>query len=129
LVEEETWEWYKPGEFYPVHIGEILKSKYQVAGKPGYGAYGTAWLCRDLLGQKHVTLKIGAPEALMSELRALRHFTTTRHAGSLLVRKMFDDFVIKSKHGLLSDVVYLPLAISLKAFRRVLLSGNYPSTF
>ncbi|KAG9041092.1 hypothetical protein FS842_002727, partial [Serendipita sp. 407] len=86
LVEEETWEWCKPGEFYPVHIGEILKSKHQVAGKPGYGAYGTAWLCRDLLGQKHVTLKIGTPEALMSELRALRHFATIRRRVRLLLR-------------------------------------------
>jgi serine/threonine-protein kinase SRPK3 len=49
LVEEETWEWYKPEEFYPVRIGETFKSQYQVVGKLGYGAYGTAWLCRDLL--------------------------------------------------------------------------------
>lgn len=49
LVEEEEWEWYKPEEFYPVHIGEVFKSQYQVVGKLGYGAYGTAWLARDLL--------------------------------------------------------------------------------
>jgi hypothetical protein len=49
LVEEEKWEWYKPEEFYPVRVGEIFKSQYQVVGKLGYGAYGTAWLCRDLL--------------------------------------------------------------------------------
>src|ERR1700733_2434493 len=48
LVEEEQWEWYKPEEFYPVRIGEIFKSQYQVVGKLGYGAYATAWLCRDL---------------------------------------------------------------------------------
>ena len=49
LVEEEKWEWYNPEEFYPVRIGEVFKSQYQVVGKLGYGAYGTAWLCRDLL--------------------------------------------------------------------------------
>lgn len=48
LVEEEQWEWYKPKEFYPVRIGEIFKSQYQVVGKLGYGAYATAWLCQDL---------------------------------------------------------------------------------
>lgn len=49
LVEEENWEWYNPEEFYPVRIGEVFNSQYQVVGKLGYGAYGTAWLCRDLV--------------------------------------------------------------------------------
>jgi len=48
-VEEETWEWYTPDEFYPVRIGQVFKSKYQVVGKLGYGAYATVWLCRDLV--------------------------------------------------------------------------------
>ena len=48
-VEEETWQWYNPKEFYPVHIGEVFKSRYQVVGKLGYGGYGTAWLCKDLM--------------------------------------------------------------------------------
>jgi len=37
LIEEEQWEWYKPEEFYPVRLGEIFKSQYQVVGKLGYG--------------------------------------------------------------------------------------------
>lgn len=49
LVEEETWEWYAPEKFYPVRIGELFKRQYQVVGKLGYGAHGTAWLCRDLM--------------------------------------------------------------------------------
>jgi len=51
LVEEEKLEWCNPEEFYPVRIGEVFKSQYQVVGKLGYGAFasGTAWLCRVLL--------------------------------------------------------------------------------
>ena len=48
LIEEEKLPYYKPEQFYPVHIGEIFNSKYQVLGKLGYGAYSTVWLCRDL---------------------------------------------------------------------------------
>lgn len=48
-VEEETLEWYTPDDFYPVQIGQVFKSKYQVVGKLGYGAYATVWLCRDLV--------------------------------------------------------------------------------
>lgn len=33
-----------------MRIGDVLNTKYQVAGKLGYGGFGTVWLssCRDL---------------------------------------------------------------------------------
>jgi serine/threonine-protein kinase SRPK3 len=49
LLEEETFSWYDPEAFYPVRIGEIFRSKYQVLGKLGYGSVSSAWLCRDLV--------------------------------------------------------------------------------
>lgn len=48
LVEEETLPFYEHEQYYPVRIGELFSSKYQVVGKLGYGAYSTVWLCRDL---------------------------------------------------------------------------------
>lgn len=48
LLEEEMYPWYKPKEWYPVRIGEIFQSKYQVVGKLGFGSVSTVWLCRDL---------------------------------------------------------------------------------
>jgi hypothetical protein len=47
-IEEETLPWYSQERFYPVKIGEIFQSRYQVVGKLGFGAYSTVWLCRDL---------------------------------------------------------------------------------
>jgi hypothetical protein len=47
-LEEETLQWYSPENFYPVKIGETFQSRYQVAGKLGYGGYSTVWLCKDL---------------------------------------------------------------------------------
>lgn len=46
--EEERLPWYRADQFYPVHIGETLISRYKVVGKLGYGAYSTVWLCRDI---------------------------------------------------------------------------------
>lgn len=46
--EEETLPWYTQDRFYPVKIGEIFQSRYQVIGKLGFGGYSTVWLCRDL---------------------------------------------------------------------------------
>jgi hypothetical protein len=47
-IEEEKYAWYQPENSYPVRIGEIFKSTYQVLSKLGYGAYSTVWLCRNL---------------------------------------------------------------------------------
>jgi len=47
-IEEETLPDYLPEWFYPVQIGEVFASRYQVVGKLGYGTTSTVWLARDL---------------------------------------------------------------------------------
>ncbi|KXN91814.1 Serine/threonine-protein kinase SRPK [Leucoagaricus sp. SymC.cos] len=128
LVEEEEWEWYKPEEFYPVRIGEVFKSQYQVVGKLGYGAYGTTWLCRDLLDHKHVTLKIGTLKALEGELRALKHLDVikTHNSASQLLRRLLDEFQIEGKNGKFQCVVHPPMATSLKALRSMFSNRAIP---
>jgi hypothetical protein len=48
VIEEETLPHYDPEHFYPVAIGDVYHDRYQVAGKLGYGAHSTNWLCKDL---------------------------------------------------------------------------------
>lgn len=47
-IEEETIPNYKPESFYPVRLGEVFISRYQVVAKLGFGTSSTVWLCRDL---------------------------------------------------------------------------------
>lgn len=47
-LEEEAFEGYGTGNYYPARIGEVLDSKYQVVGKLGFGVSSTVWLARDL---------------------------------------------------------------------------------
>lgn len=47
-LEEESNERFKTGRYYPVNIGDIFASKYQVVGKLGWGVTSTVWLARDL---------------------------------------------------------------------------------
>jgi len=48
ILEEEQFEEFKTGRYYPVNIGDIFNLKYQVVGKLGFGVSSTAWLARDL---------------------------------------------------------------------------------
>ena len=47
-IEEELLPNYLPSRYYPVRIGEVLRDRYQVVGKLGFGASSTVWLARDL---------------------------------------------------------------------------------
>lgn len=46
--EEERLIAYKSENFYPVRLGDVFNSKYQVVAKLGFGTASTVWLCRDL---------------------------------------------------------------------------------
>ena len=47
-LEEEYFEDFKTGKYYPVRIGDVFASKYQVVGKLGFGVSSTVWLAHDL---------------------------------------------------------------------------------
>lgn len=48
-LEEERFDNFATGNYYPVFIGEVFRSRYQVVGKLGFGSTSTVWLARDLL--------------------------------------------------------------------------------
>lgn len=47
-IEEELFLDYVASRYYPVCIGEVLRDRYQIVGKLGFGASSTVWLARDL---------------------------------------------------------------------------------
>ena len=47
-LEEKQFSEFSRGLYYPVSIGEVLSSRYQVVGKLGFGVTSTVWLARDL---------------------------------------------------------------------------------
>ena len=48
VLNEERFEQFKQGQYYPTNIGDVLISKYQIIGKLGFGTTSTVWLARDL---------------------------------------------------------------------------------
>jgi hypothetical protein len=47
-IEEERMPAYDKGLYYPVRLGDVYTSRYQVLSKLGFGANSTVWFCRDL---------------------------------------------------------------------------------
>lgn len=49
-LEEELLPGYVASRYYPVRLSQVLKDRYQIVGKLGFGTSSTVWLARD---QKH----------------------------------------------------------------------------
>jgi hypothetical protein len=47
-IEEETVPEYVASVYYPTRIGEVIRERYHVVGKLGFGSTSTVWLARDL---------------------------------------------------------------------------------
>lgn len=56
----EDVEWYKPGGYCPVDVGDVIHDRFKVADKLGYGGIATVWLCLDLQNSKWRALKINS---------------------------------------------------------------------
>ena len=46
-IEEEAHDAISKGRYYLVRVGDIIKTKYQVLGKLGYGLGSTIWLANE----------------------------------------------------------------------------------
>jgi len=131
---------YRPGLFYPVHIGEVFESRYQVLGKLGYGSRSTAWLCRDLRwvlqnrhvhtllnaytsAHKYVTMKVCEQDyqVVRRELAAYAHLdtVTTSNPGVLLVRELLDSFKATGPADEYQCLIHEPLGMSMETLRQL----------
>nr|KMM69727.1 hypothetical protein CPAG_06041 [Coccidioides posadasii RMSCC 3488] len=125
-LEEETLPFYEHEQYYPVHIGEVFGSRYQVVGKLGYGAYSTVWLCRDLIGLTHAALKISTqlqrfPEKRRSELAVYEHLSKVKssHPGQGYIRELYDTFEISSPYGCHQCLIQQPMHLSILDMMRL----------
>ncbi|KAF2171905.1 hypothetical protein M409DRAFT_63446 [Zasmidium cellare ATCC 36951] len=122
-IEEETFRDYVASRYYPTHIGEVLRDRYQVVGKLGYGASSTVWLARDLSGKRHVVLKLFITSSslgkhLDDEINIYRRLKkqTQVHPGRDAVRQLLDTFDIEGPDGQHRCLVHPPLWESALSF-------------
>ncbi|WYZ44877.1 hypothetical protein EsH8_VIII_000193 [Colletotrichum jinshuiense] len=128
-LEEDGFAWYDPDKWYPVEIGQVFQSRYQVLLKLGFGSSSTVWLCRDLVAHAYATLKVyetGHRQAFNEE-GVLRHLgsLTSEHPGQNLVRSIRDSFEVEGKAGTHVCLVFETLGLSLADIRE-LAGGKLP---
>ncbi|KAJ5709488.1 hypothetical protein N7493_010822 [Penicillium malachiteum] len=112
LLEEERFEQFRQGQYYPAKIGDVLTSRYQVVGKLGFGTTSTVWLARDLQCHRYVSLKIYTlHEDNQEEFKIYKQLNqgSSRHPGHAHIRKVLDIFTISSSGGSHSCLVQIPM--------------------
>ncbi|KAL0961526.1 hypothetical protein HGRIS_006465 [Hohenbuehelia grisea] len=121
-IEEETLPDYVAARYYPIRIGELLASRYQVVGKLGYGTTSTVWLARDLTERRHVAVKVYVDSNSMGsqvskELSVYERLNKgpVYHPGRQSIRTLLDSFTLTSDRGLHHCLVHPPLWESVLA--------------
>ncbi|KLJ06353.1 hypothetical protein EMPG_10241 [Blastomyces silverae] len=74
----EPLEDYVPGGYHPIMIGDILRDRYRIVDKLGFGGYSTVWLARDTHLEHYVAVKVGIADSEESD--SLLHETKTLRA-------------------------------------------------
>lgn len=99
----EDCESYIPGGFHPIHLGDVLHSRYRIVHKLGYGGFSTVWLARDALLNRYVSAKILRADFYKgnNELekvdKLLRNIPS--HSGAIHIAPFIDTFRHQGPNG------------------------------
>ncbi|KAH7306037.1 kinase-like protein [Stachybotrys elegans] len=121
MLEEEGLPFYNIEDYYPVQIGQVIKDRYQVVAKLGYGGSSTVWLARDLTEErKYWVLKVYVNTLKHNqELRVYEHLSSVEsdYPGRGYVRRFEEWFKLDGPHGKHDVVVMAPLGMSLRTLQ------------
>lgn len=145
-IEEELVPGYCPDDFYPVQLGEVFNSRYQIIAKLGCGVGSTAWLYRDLRyhapfsfiditylpstysANRYLTFKVctvdrqsAVASQAENEAAISRYINDvgTEHPGIRYMRLMIDEFSIKGPCGTHRCLIFDPLGMTLTDLRNL----------
>ncbi|OCH88852.1 kinase-like protein [Obba rivulosa] len=119
---EEPLEEYAPSGYYPVTIGDVLRSEYRVVSKLGWGVYSTVWLARQQSSGTFAALKLLANDVSdVRKLHELEYLQRMRdqsptHPGHSHVLHLLDHFDLEGPEEQHLCLVTEPLAQDLHSF-------------
>ncbi|EYE91453.1 kinase-like protein [Aspergillus ruber CBS 135680] len=115
-IKEEILHGYIAERYYPVYVGQIFNSRYQIITKLGFGATSTIWLCLDLQENRYLTLKLHVrANQPIRELQITQHLQRIqqRHGGEKYTRVALDSFQLEGPHGVHHCLVYEPAGMDM----------------
>ncbi|KAM4058725.1 kinase [Hirsutella rhossiliensis] len=126
-LEEEHFDEFKSGQYYPVKIGDVYASKYQVLGKLGFGTTSTVWLARNLQDRKYVALKVFTRGVDRDESGIYQRLGTANssHPGYRHVRTALDTLELQREGGHHYCLVHQPMWDGWKDMLRRNPSGRF----
>ncbi|KAF8485404.1 kinase-like domain-containing protein [Gautieria morchelliformis] len=97
--------YYRKGGLHPIHIDDVLKNRYRIVNKLGYGDYATVWLVDDLVSGRCAALKVLAADvSKVSEVAILRRLKKRQlndgdSTGQEFLVEYLDDFKVEGPNG------------------------------
>lgn len=105
-LEEETLPTYRRQDFFPIVNGMVLKDRYKVLGKLGYGSSSTVWFCWDRQQKRYVAVKVCIVHLAADgkDLRSKCEWEAysclagleSKHEGASCVRQLLNRFTISA---------------------------------
>ncbi len=116
-IEEEAHDLISNGKYryYPIQVGHIVKEKYQILGKLGYGLGSTVWLANELKPYSRrypVVLKVFTNDLQnREEINIYTHLRSvqSQHPGRNCIRNALDTFTIQGPNGEHQCLVHEPM--------------------
>ncbi|EPQ57707.1 kinase-like protein, partial [Gloeophyllum trabeum ATCC 11539] len=123
-IQEEGFDWYSLKIYYPIRIGEVFQSRYEVLTKLGYGRTPEISAPGRLRDHRYVALKVCISDypSVAREKGAYNRLRSLRE--SPLIQKCWDSFTIQGREGAVHEYLVLePLCSNLAYFGKHVASG------
>lgn len=119
IEDVESLEYYQPGGYHPIQVGNIFQERYEIVHKLGHGSYSTIWLARDEKMGKFVAMKVGIADHgpkesdILSRMSASAPRNGDGELGSGLIPPVLDQFDIRGPNGTHPCLITTPARCSL----------------
>ena len=127
----ERLDYYRPGGYHPIMIGDCLGERYRVVHKLGHGTYSTTWLARDeKRNNRLVAVKVGIADSSSRETDVLSVLAgaqpiSASHLHRTLIPCIHDKFDVQGPNGVHPCYATAPARSSLSGTKE----GSYTKLF
>ena len=107
----EWGESYRPGGYHPVILGDVIRDRYRIIRKLGYGSFSTVWLAVDLSLNCFAALKVAVASSGKEETvdRSLALYKSLPQAASRHIVSFRDSFEVLGPNGRHTCLVMDPM--------------------